>query len=39
MQPGGCAVFIWNHVSDLMGFLYGSDKGTAPNFVEILGKV
>jgi hypothetical protein len=39
MQLGGRADFlrpyIWNHVSGLMRFLEGSNKGTACNFVQI----
>jgi hypothetical protein len=31
--------FIWSRVSGLMRFRYGSDKGTALNFVEIKEKV
>jgi hypothetical protein len=42
MQLGGCAdllhPFIWSHVSGLMQFHNGSNKGTASNFCANLGK-
>jgi hypothetical protein len=31
--------FIWSHVSDLLQFREGSDKGTASDFMQISEKV
>jgi hypothetical protein len=43
MQLAGCAdflcPFIWSSVSGLMQFHAASEKGTAPDFVQILEKV